>query len=94
MEAQWEGSVSFLNKVSACAHANIVHFLGIFVPPGARVSSLVMERLYCSLNNLLEDHSVIQIEIKLNLLHGIGPQILTQQKSSLSFTVTCLVKTY
>ena len=34
-------------------HVNIVQFLGIFIPPGAKEPSLVMERLYCSLNDLL-----------------------------------------
>jgi len=53
-------------------HPNIVLFLGIFVPARARVPSLVMELLYCSLNDLLEEHLVIPIEIKLKLLHGIG----------------------
>ena len=52
-------------------HPNIVRFLGIFVPPGARVPSLVMERLYCSLNDLLDEYLAIPIEIKLTLLHGI-----------------------
>lgn len=53
-------------------HTNIVHFLGIFVPPEARVPSLVMERLYCNLNDLLEAHPNIPLEIKLNLLRGVG----------------------
>lgn len=53
-------------------HTNIVQFLGIFIPPGARVPSLVMERLYCSLNDLLGTHPDIPLEIKLNILHGIS----------------------
>ena len=53
-------------------HANIVQLFGIFIPPGARMPSLVMERLYCSLNDLLWKHPDIPLEIKLNLLHGIG----------------------
>ena len=79
-------------------HANIVRFLGIFVPTGARVPSLVMERLYCSLNELLEDHSVIPMEIKLNLLHGTGlglrylhsrnPPIIHRDLSSKNILIT------
>ena len=34
---------------SRLRHPNIVHFFGIYNPPGARVPSLVMERLHCSL---------------------------------------------
>jgi len=48
---------SFLRKCeqnSRLHHPNIVRFLGIYHPPDARVPSLVMERLHCSLNNLLE----------------------------------------
>jgi len=53
-------------------HTNIVRFLGILIPPGAKVPSLVMERLHSSLNDLLETHPIIPLEIKLNLLHGAG----------------------
>ena len=52
-------------------HVNIVQFLGIFTPPGAKEPSLVMERLYCSLNDLLGTNPSIPLEIKLNILHGI-----------------------
>ena len=53
-------------------HANIVQLLGIFIPSGARVPSLVMERLYCSLNDLLGTHTDVPLETKSNLLHGIS----------------------
>ena len=53
-------------------HTNIVQFLGVFIPPGAKVPGLVMERLYCSLNDLLKTNPSIPLEIKLNLLHGIS----------------------
>lgn len=54
-------------------HANLVQLLGIsFISPGATMPSLVMERLYCSLNDLLGTHADIPLEIKLNLLHGIS----------------------
>ena len=35
-------------------HSNIVRFFGIYFPPGARLPNVVMERLHCSLNDLLE----------------------------------------
>ena len=53
-------------------HTNVVELLGIFISPGATTPSLVMERLYCSLDNLLGTHADIPLEIKLNLLHGIS----------------------
>ena len=45
---------SFLHECeqsSRLRHPNIVRFFGIYHPPGARVPSLVMERLHCSLLN-------------------------------------------
>ena len=41
-------------QCSRLRHPNIVCFFGIYHPPDARVPSLVMERLYCSLTNMLE----------------------------------------
>jgi len=92
---------SFLRECDQSIHLNhpdIVRFLGIFVPAGARVPSLVIELLYCSLNDLLEEHLVIPIEIKLKLLHGIGlglrylhsrnPPIIHRDLSSKNISVT------
>ena len=54
-------------------HPNIVRFLGIYFPPeGARIPSLVMERLHCSLNDMLEQNPVIHLDIKTSILHQIG----------------------
>ena len=53
-------------------HPNIVRFLGIYYPPGARVPSLVMERLHCSLTSLLEDNPVVPIGIKLSIIHHVS----------------------
>ena len=53
---------SFLRECeqsSRLRHPNIVRFFGIYHPPGARVPSLVMERLHCSLTSLLENNSVV-----------------------------------
>ena len=44
---------------SQLRHPNIVRFLGIYFPPGARVPSLVMERLDCNLTKLLKQNPVI-----------------------------------
>jgi len=57
---------------SRLRHPNIVRFFGIYFPPGARVPSLVMERLQCSLTNLLEQTPVIPIETKLSILHDVS----------------------
>ena len=53
-------------------HPNIVRFFGIYFPPGARLPNLVMERLHCSLNDLLERNPVIHLDIKTSILHQIG----------------------
>ena len=53
-------------------HPNIVRFFGIYFPPGARLPNLVMERLHCSLDNLLERNPVIHLDIKTSILHQIG----------------------
>ena len=53
-------------------HSNIVRFFGIYFPPGARLPNLVMERLHCSLNDLLERNPVIHLDIKTSILHQIG----------------------
>ena len=53
-------------------HPNIVRFFGIYYPPGARVPSLVMERLHCSLTSLLEDNPVVYIETKLSIIKDVG----------------------
>ena len=53
-------------------HPNIVRFFGIYYPPGARVPSLVMERLHCSLTNLLERNPFLPIETKLSVIHDVA----------------------
>ena len=53
-------------------HPNIVRFFGICYPPGARVPSLVMERLHCSLTNLLERNPLLPIETKLSIIHDVA----------------------
>ena len=73
-------------------HPNIVRFFGIYNPPGARVPSLVMERLHCSLTSLLEDNPVVPIGTKLSIikdvalglryLHTRNPSIIHRDLSS------------
>ena len=53
-------------------HPNIVHTFGICFLPGIRLPSLVMERLHCSLNDLLEQNPIIHLDIKTSILHQIG----------------------
>ena len=67
--------IKFLNECkqsSRLRHPNIVSFLGIYFPAGARVPSLVMERLHCNLTKLLEQDPVISLEVKLSILHQIS----------------------
>ena len=53
-------------------HPNIVRFFGIYFPLGGRIPNLVMERLHCSLNHLLERNPVIHLDIKASILYQIG----------------------
>ena len=53
-------------------HPNIVRFFGIYFPPGASLPNLVMERLHCSINDLLERNPIIHLDIKISILHQIG----------------------
>lgn len=71
-ESLQERFVKECERIIKLRHTNIVQFLGISIPPGARVASLVMERLYCNYYDLLGKHANIPLEIKLNLLHGIS----------------------
>ena len=73
-------------------HPNIVRFFGIYYPPNARVPSLVMERLHCSLTKLLEDNSDSTLGRKLSIvcdvarglkyLHTRAPSIIHRDLSS------------
>ena len=77
---------------SRLRHPNIVRFFGIYYPPNARVPSLVMERLHCSLTKLLEDNPNISIGRKLSItcdvsrglryLHTRAPPIIHRDLSS------------
>ena len=86
---------SFLHECersSRLRHPNIVRFFGIYHPPGARVPSLVMERLHCSLTSLLEDNPVVPMGTKLSIikdvtlglryLHTCNPPIIHRDLSS------------
>ena len=86
---------SFLRECeqsSRLRHPNIVRFFGIYHPPGARVPSLVMERLHCSLTSLLENNPVVPIGTKiwiikdvalgLRYLHTRNPPIIHRDLSS------------
>ena len=86
---------SFLRECeqsSRLRHPNIVCFFGIYHPPGARVPSLVMERLHCSLTNLLESKLIVPIGTKISIikdvalglryLHSRNPPIIHRDLSS------------
>ena len=57
---------------SQLRHPNIVRFFGIYHPPGARVPSLVMERLHCSLTSLLENNPVVPIGTKISIIKDVA----------------------
>ena len=57
---------------SRLRHPNIVRFFGIYHPPGARVPSLVMERLHCSLTSLLENNPVVPIGTKIWIIKDVA----------------------
>ena len=66
---------SFLRECeqsSRLRHPNIVRFFGIYHPPGARVPSLVMERLHCSLTSLLENNPVVPIGTKIWIIKDVA----------------------
>ena len=78
---------------SRLRHPNIVRFFGIYHPPGARVPSLVMERLHCSLTSLLENNAVVipigtkisiikDVALGLRYLHTRNPPIIHRDLSS------------
>ena len=57
---------------SQLRHPNVVRFLGIYLPLGTRVPSLVMERLSCSLKDMLEQTPVIPMGTKLSILYDVS----------------------
>ena len=66
---------SFLSECeqsSRLRHPNIVRFFGIYHPPGARVPSLVMERLHCSLTSLLENNLVVPIGTMISIIKDVA----------------------
>ena len=66
---------SFLRECeqsSRLRHPNIVRFFGIYWPRGARVPSLVMERLRCSLTNLLEGDTDVPIQTKVSIIRDVS----------------------
>ena len=66
---------SFLRECeqsSRLRHPNIVRFFGIYHPPDARVPSLVMERLHCSLTSLLENNPVVPIGTKISIIKDVA----------------------
>ena len=53
-------------------HPNIVRFLGIYYPTGARVPRLVMERLHCSLSIFLEQNRFVPIGTKFSIINDVA----------------------
>ena len=66
---------SFLKECersSQLRHPNIVRFLGIYLSGETPIPKLVMERLQCDLNHLLEKNLEIPLGIKYSILHGVS----------------------
>ena len=70
---------SFLRECeqsSRLRHPNIVRFFGIYHSPGARLPSLVMERLYCSLTSsltyFLEENPGISTDTKVSIIKDVA----------------------
>ena len=57
---------------SRIRHPSIVRFLGIHFTSSTSIPYILIERLHCNLNELLDQHKVIPLEIKLRILYGIG----------------------
>ena len=60
------------DRIIRIRHPNIVLMFGITHHTEAILPSLVMERLYCSLKDLLEQNSAIHLDTKISILHQIG----------------------
>ena len=62
-----------MSKVVDCAiPIKFVSLVFIIIPPGARVPSLVMERLHCSLTSLLENNPVVSIATKISIIKDVA----------------------
>jgi len=58
---------------SRLRHPNIARFLGLHFPYGSVIPDIVLERMHCNLNDLLEENAAaLSLEIQLRILHGIG----------------------
>lgn len=65
----------FLEECSICvrlSHPNIVHFYGIFYPPGSTLPLLIMELMDSSLTKCIEKYPDIPLYMKLSFLHDIS----------------------
>ena len=68
---QDECQIAEYERIHHLSHANIVRVFGIYFPTGAKLPSLVMERLECSLYDLLQRNLFTPIETRVSYLHQI-----------------------
>ena len=60
------------NLLSELRHPHVVQFLGICFLPDSQLPVLVMEKLYCSLDDLLENTADIPLHTKLSILQDVA----------------------
>ena len=97
----------FLEECSICAslsHPNIVHFYGVFYPPGSTLPLIIMELMDSSLTKYIENYPEIPSYMKLSFLHDISlgmrylhsfePPIVHRDLSSNNVLITkaCIAK--
>lgn len=97
----------FLEECSICArlsHPNIVHFYGVFYPPGSTLPLLIMELMDSSLTKYIGKYPEIPLYMKLSFLHDTSlgmrylhshePPIVHRDLSSNNVLITkaCIAK--
>jgi len=62
--------------MSSLRHPNITQFLGLYLPPGAQLPIIVMERLETSLDALLENTPDLHLSLKCSVLVDVASGLL------------------
>ena len=67
-----ESFIKEINILSTLRHPNIVYFFGVHFRDGSQIPVLIVERMWMSLGNLLEEQSSIPPVIKVHILHDVA----------------------